>query len=76
MNKTNKKKPKKSFRELLEKYLDIKGLDIVVILEDGTEIELNKNRKILDDIIIAEELGNENQRISIEEIISVDMYAA
>jgi len=72
----NKRKQKKSFRELLEKYLDIKGLDIIIQLEDGTEIELNKNREILDNIIIANEFGNNEQRIAIDNIKTVDMYAA
>ncbi len=70
------KKPAKSFRELLEKYLEIKGLDIVVVLQDGTEVELYKNRELIDDVIITLEKGKEEKRIPIESIKSVDMFAA
>lgn len=73
------KEPKlksKSFRELLEKYLDIKGLDIIVILNDGTEVELYKNREIIDDMIIAMDNYQNRQRIPIADVKSVDMFAA
>lgn len=66
----------KSFRELLEKYLDIKGLDIVVVLNDGTEIELYKNRSIIDGMIVTVDNYQNRQRIPISEVKSVDMFAA
>jgi hypothetical protein len=66
----------KSFRDLLEKYLDIKGLDIVVILNDGTEVELYKNREIINDMIIAIDKSNKKQSIPIAAVKSVDMFAA
>ncbi len=65
-----------SFRKLLEKYLDIKGLDIVVILNDGREVELYKNREIIDDIIYAIDKSNRTQQIPIKDVKSVDMFAA
>jgi len=70
------KKEPKGFRELLEKYLDIKGLDIVVVMEDGTEIELYKNRELTKDMIITLEKGKEEKRIPIKDIKTVDMFAA
>ena len=66
----------KSFRELLEKYLEIKGLDIVVILSNGEEIELYKNREIIDGMIVAIDNYHNKQNIPISEIKSVDMFAA
>jgi hypothetical protein len=66
----------KSFRDLLEKYLDIKGLDIVVILNDGTEVELYKNREIINDMIVAIDKSNKKQSIPITAVKSVDMFAA
>ncbi len=71
-----KKNRTKTFRELLEKYLLIKGLDIIVILQDGTEVELYKNREIIDDVIITMDKGNKKQEIPISEVKSVDMFAA
>jgi len=70
------KKEAKTFRDLLEKYLEIKGLDIVVILNDGTEVELYKNREIINDMIIAIDNSNKKQSIPISDVKSVDMFAA
>ena len=66
----------KSFRDMLEKYLDIKGLDIIVVLNDGTEVELYKNREIIDDMIITVDGSNHRQSIPISAVKSVDMFAA
>ncbi len=66
----------KKFRMLLEKYLDIKGLDIIVVLNDGSEVELYKNRQIIDDMIITIDNYDNSQKIPIAQIKSVDMFAA
>lgn len=71
-----RKAPKKSFREMLETYINIRGLDIIIILEDGREIELHKNRHLEDDeIVMIDKLLGE-KRIPIKEVKSVDLYAA
>jgi hypothetical protein len=72
----NSRKKKKDFREMLEKYLEIKGLDIVVVLEDGQEVELYKNRSIVDDVIITLENGKAELRIPLSSIKTVDLFAA
>jgi hypothetical protein len=59
------------FRKLLEKYLEIKGLDIVVVLDDGTEIELYKNRQLIDDMIITMDNYQNKQQIPLSRIKSV-----
>lgn len=64
------------FRRMLERYLSIKGLDIVVMLDDGTEIELSKNRKLIDDVIIYFEQNKYEKQIPISKIKSVDCFAA
>ncbi len=72
----HKKNKRKNFKQLLEKYLDIKGLDIIIILEDGKEIELYKNRSIIDDMIVTFDVDNGERKIPISRIKSVDLYAA
>ncbi len=74
MRKTRKKN--KSFRETLEMYLNIKGLDIIVQLKNGKEIHLDKNRKLIDDMIITMENGKKEKKIPLSKITSVDLYAA
>ena len=61
---------------MLQKYLDIKGLDIVVVLEDGQEVELYKNRSLVNDTIITLENGKAEVRIPLSQIKSVDLFAA
>jgi hypothetical protein len=65
-----------NFKSLLNKYLDIKGLDIVVLLENGKEIEIYKNRKLVKNEIVYSDKHNKELRIPIEKIKSIDLYAA
>jgi len=65
----------KRFRNLLEKYLEVKGLDIILIMEDGSEIELYKNRLLINDLIVTMNKHDE-KRIPLAQITSVDLYAA
>ena len=74
MKKTEK--TSKDFKAMLQKYITIRGLDIIVLLKDGSEIELFKNREIIDDAIITLENGKGEKRISLSDIESVDMFAA
>lgn len=71
-----KKSSKNDFKMLLEKYLDIKGLDIIVYLSDGKTIELNKSRKLVKNNIIITDANNKEIRIPLSRIRSVDLYAA
>lgn len=70
------KKKKDNFRRLLGKYLEIKGLDIVVLLNDGREVELNKNRELIKNEIIFKDRHNNESRIALENINSIDFFAA
>ena len=77
MEECMKKKAKKNdFKDLLEKYIDIKGLDIIVYLSDGNQIELNKSRKLVKNSIIVIDGNNKEIRIPLSTIRSVDLYAA
>lgn len=72
----HRKTRKKSFKQMLTKYLDIKGLDIVIVTEDGKEIELYKNRSIVGDMIITFDIDNGEKKIPLKNVKHVDMYAA
>jgi len=65
-----------NFKKLLKKYLSIKGLDIVVYLNDGAVIELNKNRILVKNEIIIRDKNDRETRIDIASIKSVELYAA
>ncbi|HRX15399.1 MAG TPA: hypothetical protein P5123_03715 [Spirochaetota bacterium] len=72
--KTRQKKPM-GFKEMLDKYISIKGLDIVVHLKDGKSIELNKNRDLIEDEIVMFDKKNLETRIAIPDVSSIDLYA-
>ncbi len=67
---------KKDFKKLLKKYLDIKGLDIVLHLNDGKVIELHKNRSLVNNEIIIRDKFNNEMRIHLSSIKTVELYAA
>ncbi len=76
MNKSKALNKNNTFREMLKKYIDIKGLDIILLMDDGIEIELHKNRKLInDEIIVVDKLIGE-RRYKLSKIKSVDLYAA
>jgi len=70
------KKKSSAFKSQLKKYLSIKGLDIVLYLQDGRTIELNKNRTIVKDSLVIVDANNREMRIPLSTIKSVDLYAA
>ncbi|MBN2403061.1 MAG: hypothetical protein JXN64_11765 [Spirochaetes bacterium] len=70
------RKKKSNFKSLLNKYLDIKGLDIVVLLDNGKEVEIYKNRKLVKNEIVYSDKHNKELRIPIGKIKSIDLYAA
>jgi hypothetical protein len=67
---------KEHFRKTLERYLLIKGLDIVVTLSDGKAIELYKNRSLEQDEIVMFDASNGIKRIPLAMVKSIDLYAA
>jgi hypothetical protein len=67
---------KNNFKKLLNKYLEIKGLDIIALLDNGNQIEIYKNRKLVKNEIVYLDKNNNELRIPISKIISVDLYAA
>lgn len=76
MGKTSRRKKNNNFKDLLRKYLDIKGLDIVILLSSGVEVELNKNRLLVNNEIVTFDKGNKETRIPLSDIKSVELYAA
>lgn len=70
------KKKTSNFKNILKKYIDIKGLDIVVYLLDGNSIELNKNRMLDHDEIVVKDSHNREQRIPLASVKSIDLFAA
>ena len=69
-------KMSKNFKKLLKKYLEIKGLDIIIYLNDGKIIELQKNRTLIKNEIVVIDKDSNKIRIPLNTIKYVDLYAA
>ncbi|EQA37630.1 hypothetical protein LEP1GSC047_3786 [Leptospira inadai serovar Lyme str. 10] len=66
----------KKFRATLERYINYRGIDIILTLKDGTIIELDKNRRMDGDIVIKNGSFGIEATIEISEIQKADFFAA
>ena len=64
------------FRKTLERYINYRGIDIVLHLKDGSVIELDKNRNIDGDTVIKNSREGAVVKIAIERIQRADFFAA
>ncbi|MEI7011788.1 hypothetical protein [Leptospira licerasiae] len=66
----------KQFKATLERYINYRGIDIILTLKDGTVIELDKNRKMKGDIVIKNGDFGIEAEIEISSIQKADFFAA
>lgn len=64
------------FKKVLSRYINYRGIDIVLYLKDGTVIELDKNRRIDGDVVIKNGKEGIVARIELSKIKKADFYAA
>ncbi|TGK08749.1 hypothetical protein EHO60_14310 [Leptospira fletcheri] len=66
----------KKFRSTLERYINYRGIDIILTLKDGTVIELDKNRRIDGEFVIKNGQFGIEATIELREIQKAEFYAA
>ncbi len=66
----------KQFKATLERYINYRGIDIILTLKDGTVIELDKNRKMNGDVVIKNGDFGIEAEIEISSIQKADFFAA
>ncbi|EMK01611.1 hypothetical protein AB3N61_08555 [Leptospira sp. WS58.C1] len=66
----------KRFKDTLERYINYRGIDIILTLKDGTVIELDKNRKMNGDVVIKNGDFGIEAEIEISSIQKADFFAA
>jgi hypothetical protein len=64
------------FKKVLSRYVNYRGIDIILYLKDGSVIELDKNRRIEGDYVIKNEREGVISRIELSDILKADFYAA
>ena len=65
-----------NFKKILSRYVNYRGIDIVLYLKDGTVIELDKNRKLDGDVVIKNGKEGIVARIELSDIRKADFFAA
>lgn len=66
---------KAAFKKTLSRYVNYRGIDIVLYLKDGTVIELDKNRRIDGDTVIKNEKEGV-RKIELASIKRAEFYGA
>ena len=68
--------PTPNFKKILSRYVNYRGIDIVLYLKNGTVIELDKNRKLDGDVVIKNGKEGIVARIELSDIRKADFFAA
>ena len=68
--------PTPNFKKILSRYVNYRGIDIVLYLKDGTVIELDKNRKLDGDVVIKNGKEGIVARIELSDIRKAGFFAA
>ncbi len=64
------------FKKVLSRYVNYRGIDIILYLKDGSIVELDKNRRIEGEGVIKNEREGVISRIELSDILKADFYAA
>lgn len=65
-----------NFKTVLSRYVNYRGIDIVLYLKDGRIIELDKNRKMDGDSVIKNSRDGTVDKIALSDIKKADFFAA
>ena len=66
----------KDFKKQLQRFIPFRGIDIVLHLDDGSVLELDKNRQLNGDVIVKKNRDEIEVSIPIKSIVKVDFFAA
>ncbi len=64
------------FEQQLRRFITFRGIDIVLYLQDGRVLELDKNRQIQGDIILKKNRDDVEMSIPLQEVMRAEFYAA
>lgn len=64
------------FKKVLSRYVNYRGIDIILYLKDGSVVELDKNRRIEGECVIKNEREGVISKIELSDILKADFYAA
>ncbi|EIE01518.1 MULTISPECIES: hypothetical protein [Leptospira] len=64
------------FKEQMERYVNYRGIDIILHLKDGSIIELDKNRRLVGEEIVYFPQKANPSKISLTMIQKADLFVA
>ena len=66
----------KDFKQQLRRFIPFRGIDIVLHLDDGKILELDKNRQIEGDLILKKNRKDVEMSIPLKKVVRAEFYAA
>lgn len=64
------------FRSQLERYINYRGIDIVLHLKDGSRVELDRNRKMIGEEIVYFPSKNLTSAVELANISCAEFFVA
>jgi hypothetical protein len=64
------------FKKVLSRYVNYRGIDIILYLKDGSVIELDKNRRLEGDCVIKNAKDGAVTKIELSRIKKAEFFAA
>ena len=65
-----------NFKKQLTRFIEFRGIDIMLHLKDGSILELDKNRQIQGDLIIKRNRDGSESTVHMDDILKADFFAA
>ncbi len=64
------------FKKQLSRYIQFRGIDIILYLKDGSTLELDKNRQMEGDVVIKNGRDGIEKSVHVDEILKADFFTA
>lgn len=65
-----------NFKKQLGRFIEFRGIDIMLHLKDGTKLELDKNRQLQGDMIVKRNRDGSESAVHFDDILKADFFAA
>jgi hypothetical protein len=72
---TEHREKRAAFKRTLSRYVNYRGIDIILYLKDGSVVELDKNRKLDGNIVIKNNKKGDVTRINLSKIQKAEFYS-
>ncbi|MCB1174710.1 MAG: hypothetical protein KDK39_14165 [Leptospiraceae bacterium] len=64
------------FKQQLTRFIEFRGIDIMLYLKNGTVLELDKNRQLEGDMVVQRNRDGSENAVHLDDIVKADFFAA